>query len=399
MLFEFEDLANQKARLKVVGVGGAGGNAINRMIESGLDGVEFIALNTDAQALENNKAPIKWQIGRNLTRGLGAGAIADIGRQAIEADREAVINLLEGADMVFITAGMGGGTGTGAAPVVAQIAREQGSLTVGIVTKPFNFEGPKRMNRAEQGIEAMREHCDTLIVIPNQKLIGLFDRPTSIQEAFKTADSVLHQAVRGISDLISQHGVINLDFADIRTIMKDMGDAIMGTGIARGAERASLAAQQAISSPILEETNIKNAKGLLINITGGTDLNIQELDEACSTIRQEVGNDAEIIVGAVINENYTDEIMITVIATGFNGKKTIPSEQVYFNPNNRMAGITKQTTPVTSQPNLFTPKVEDPKPIPVNPPAAESTTNPLLPADREIPAVLRRNMAKYSLKK
>jgi cell division protein FtsZ len=317
MLFEFDDLINQQARMKVVGVGGGGGNAITRMIEHGLVGVDFIGLNTDVQALDRCKAPTKYQIGRALTRGLGAGAVADIGRQAAEADRQTLAGMLDGADMVFVTAGMGGGTGTGAAPVIAEIARQQGSLTVGIVTKPFLFEGPKRMSRADQGIAELKKCVDTLIVIPNQKLLGIVERKTSMVDAFKTADSILYQATRGISDLINQQGVINLDFADVKTIMKNMGEAIMGTGLATGEERAVMAAQQAISSPLLDELNIKGAKGLLINITGGSDMNLYEVDEACQIITEEAGKDAEIIFGAVIDENFTDEIMITVIATGF----------------------------------------------------------------------------------
>ncbi|HPC35735.1 MAG TPA: cell division protein FtsZ [Candidatus Marinimicrobia bacterium] len=323
MLFEFEELANQQAKTKVIGIGGGGGNAITRMIENGLTGVDFVGLNTDIQALDRCKAPIKYQIGRALTRGRGAGAIADIGRKAAEADRQTIATILENTDMVFIAAGMGGGTGTGAAPIVAQLAREQGSLTVGIVTKPFNFEGPKRMARAEEGIAELKKCVDTLIVIPNQKLLAIVERNTSIMDAFKTADSVLYQAIRGISDLINKNGVINLDFADVRTIMKNMGEAIMGTGLATGEERAVLAAQQAISSPLLDEVNIKDAKGLLINITGPTNLDIHEVDEACSIIRDEVGSNAETIFGMVVDENYTDEIMITVIATGF-GEAPIP---------------------------------------------------------------------------
>jgi len=317
MLFEFDELNNQSARMKVVGVGGGGGNAITRMIGYGLTGVDFIGLNTDIQALDRCKAPTKFQIGRVLTRGLGAGAVADIGRQAAEADRQALAGMLDGADMVFVTAGMGGGTGTGAAPVVAEIAREQGALTVGIVTKPFFFEGPKRMARADQGIAELKKCVDTLIVIPNQKLLGIVERKTTVMDAFKTADSILYQATRGISDLINQNGVINLDFADVKTIMKNMGEAIMGTGLATGEERAVMAAQQAISSPLLDELNIKGAKGLLINITGGTDMNLHEVDEACQIITEEADKDAEIIFGAIIDENFTDEIMITVIATGF----------------------------------------------------------------------------------
>jgi cell division protein FtsZ len=317
MLFEFDDLANQKAKLKVLGVGGGGGNAINRMMKSELIGVDFIAINTDAQDLDNNLAPMKIQIGKDLTRGLGAGAVKEVGRMALEADRHSVQNSINGADMVFITAGMGGGTGTGASPLIAQLAKEQGCLTVAIVTKPFHFEGPKRMQRAEDGIRELRENVDTLIVIPNQRLLNIVDRKTSIRQAFQTADSILYQATRGISDLINRHGIINLDFADIKTIMNNMGDAIMGTGLATGEERAVLAAQQAISSPLLNDMNIRGANGLLINVTGGEDLNLFEVDEACKIITEEAGNEADIIIGAVIDENLTDEIMITVIATGF----------------------------------------------------------------------------------
>lgn len=320
MLFEFDDLANQHAKLKVIGVGGGGGNAINRMIESGLTGVDFIAVNTDAQDLDNNLAPTKVQIGKDLTRGLGAGAVKEVGKMAMEADRQPVSNTLNGADMVFITAGMGGGTGTGASPMIAKLAKEQGCLTVGIVTRPFHFEGPKRMQRAEEGIRELRENVDTLITIPNQRLLSIVDRKTSIRQAFQTADSVLYQATKGISDLINRHGIINLDFADVKTIMKNMGDAIMGTGLATGDERAVLAAQQAISSPLLNDMNISGANGLLINVTGGEDLNLFEVDEACKIITEEAGSDADIIIGAVIDENLTDEIMITVIATGFGSR-------------------------------------------------------------------------------
>jgi len=323
MYFEFEDLENQSARLKVIGVGGAGGNAVTRMIDYGLQGVEFIALNTDIQALDKCKAQTKYQIGRELTRGLGAGAMADIGKKAIETDRQAVQALIGGADMVFITAGMGGGTGTGAAPVVSEIAHEMGCLTVAIVTKPFAFEGARRMARAEQGIRELKEKVDTLIVIPNEKLLSIVDTETIIGDAFKTADSVLYQATRGISDLINRHGVINLDFADVRTIMKDMGEALMGTGLASGEERAVLAAQQAISSPLLEDMHIKGAKGLLINVTGGKDLRLNEVDAACQIITEEAGQDAEIIFGTVVDENLGDEIMITVIATGFNLERAL----------------------------------------------------------------------------
>jgi|TARA_B110000263_G_scaffold96348_1_gene84166 cell division protein FtsZ len=318
MLFEFDSLSKQKANLKVVGVGGAGGNAVNRMITSGMQGVDFIAVNTDAQDLENNTAEHKIQIGKNLTKGLGAGANSNVGKDAVEADSEVIYNLLEGADMAFITGGMGGGTGTGAAPVVAQISRELGILTVGIVTLPFKFEGPKRYNRALEGIAEMKKSCDTLIAIPNQKLLSVIDKSTTLPEAFQMADAILHQAAKGISDLINVHGMINLDFADVETIMKNMGEAIMGTGTAQGEERAALAAQQAISSPLLDNASIAGAQGVLVNITGGDNMTLHEIDEATSIILEEAGESANIIVGAVIDSNMSDEIQVTVISTGFN---------------------------------------------------------------------------------
>ena len=318
MLFEFDSLSEQKANLKVVGVGGAGGNAVNRMITSGMQGVDFIAINTDAQDLENNPAEHKIQIGKNLTKGLGAGANSSVGKSAVEADSEIIYNLLEGADMAFITGGMGGGTGTGAAPIIAEISRELGILTVGIVTLPFKFEGPKRYNRAIEGIAEMKKSCDTLIAIPNQKLLSVVDKSTTLPEAFQMADGILHQAAKGISDLINVHGMINLDFADVETIMKNMGEAIMGTGIAQGDERAALAAQQAISSPLLDNASINGAQGVLVNITGGDNITLHEIDEATSIILEEAGESANIIVGAVIDPNMNDNIQVTVISTGFN---------------------------------------------------------------------------------
>ena len=330
MLFEFDSLSEQKANLKVVGVGGAGGNAVNRMITSGMAGVDFIAINTDAQDLENNPAEHKIQIGKNLTKGLGAGANSNIGRNAAEADSEVIHNLLEGADMAFITSGMGGGTGTGAAPMIAQISRELGILTVGIVTLPFKFEGPKRYNRALEGISEMKKSCDTLIAIPNQKLLSVVDKSTTLPEAFEMADGILHQAAKGISDLINVHGMINLDFADVETIMKNMGEAIMGTGTAQGDERATLAAQQAISSPLLDNASIAGAQGVLVNITGGENITLHEIDEATSIILEEAGESANIIVGAVIDKNMTEDIQVTVISTGFNtlDKNVRPIEKI-----------------------------------------------------------------------
>ena len=323
MLFEFDSLNEQKAKLKVVGVGGAGGNAVTRMITSGMQGVDFIAINTDAQDLDNNPSEHKIQVGKNLTKGLGAGANSSVGKEAVEADKEAITSLLEGADMVFITAGMGGGTGTGASPVISQISRELGVLTVGIVTLPFSFEGPKRMNRALEGMAEMKKACDTVIAIPNQKLMSIVDKSTTLPEAFQMADTILHQAAKGISDLINVQGVINLDFADVETIMKNMGEAIMGTGVASGEERAVLAAQQAISSPLLDDASIKGAQGVLVNITGGNDLTLMEANEATSIIFEEAGPSANIIFGAVMDPALDDEIRVTVIATGFNIPKAV----------------------------------------------------------------------------
>ena len=333
MLFEFDSLNEQKAKLKVVGVGGAGGNAVTRMITSGMQGADFIAINTDAQDLDNNPSEHKIQVGKNLTKGLGAGANSSVGKEAVEADRDVITALLEGADMVFITAGMGGGTGTGAAPVISQIARELGVLTVGIVTLPFSFEGPKRMNRALEGMAEMKKACDTLIAIPNQKLMSIVDKSTTLPEAFQMADTILHQAAKGISDLINVQGVINLDFADVETIMKNMGEAIMGTGVASGEERAVLAAQQAISSPLLDDASIKGAQGVLVNITGGNDLTLMEANEATSIVFDEAGPSANIIFGAVIDPTLEDEIRVTVIATGFNIPKAVTNtEELHGRP-------------------------------------------------------------------
>ncbi len=305
------------ARIKVIGVGGAGGNAVNNMIGAQTQGVDFITANTDVQALSATKAPVRLQLGARLTKGLGAGANPDIGRQAAEEDREQIASALAGADMVFITAGMGGGTGTGAAPVIARIAKEQDSLTIAVVTKPFDFEGKKRKQQAEEGLQALRTSVDTLITIPNQRLIQVVQRGTSLQEAFRVADNVLRQAVQGISDLITVPGLINLDFADMQTIMSGMGLAIMGTGIARGEKRAMEAAHQAISSPLLEESSINGARGVLINITGGADLALHDVNDAVAIIREAAHEDAHIIFGAVIDEDLEDELRLTLIATGF----------------------------------------------------------------------------------
>ncbi len=313
----FDEELERTARLKVIGIGGAGGNAINTMVQAGLQGVDFIAVNTDQQALDQNKAEMKIQIGKKLTHGLGAGANPEIGRRAVEEDKEDIIQALSGADMVFVTAGMGGGTGTGAAPVVAEIAKDLGALTVAIVTKPFNFEGMKRSQRAEQGIEELRKSVDTLIVIPNQRLFAVVDKSTPLLDAFKVADEVLLHATKGISDLITIPGLINLDFADVRTVMSEMGHALMGTGFASGEGKAAQAAEQAISSPLLEGVSIRGAQGVLVNITGGMQMSLHDINEATSIIYEEVGDKANIIFGAVIDESLNDSIFVTVIATGF----------------------------------------------------------------------------------
>ena len=304
------------ATIKVIGVGGAGNNAVNRMVESGIRGVEFISVNTDRQALQESKAGAKIQIGEKITRGLGAGANPDIGAQSAEESKAEIAEVLRGADMVFVTAGMGGGTGTGAAPIVAAAAKEMGILTIGVVTKPFTFEGKKRLSQAERGIESLKGKVDTLVVIPNDKLLQIIDRKTSIVDAFKMADDVLRQGVQGISDLIAVPGLVNLDFADVKTIMLNTGMAHMGIGMASGENRAEDAAKQAIQSPLLE-TSIEGARGVIINITGGPDLGLHEVNTAAELDQRSVDPEANIIFGAVIDENMGDDISITVIATGF----------------------------------------------------------------------------------
>jgi len=319
-MLEFDMEIEQIAQIKVVGVGGGGSNAVNRMIEAGVQGVEFIAVNTDAQALNRSKAPVKMQIGEKLTRGLGAGANPEIGKKAAEESRESLENVLKGADMVFVTAGMGGGTGTGAAPEIAAIAREQGALTVGVVTRPFTFEGRKRSLQADQGIAALKEKVDTLIVIPNDRLLEIVDKNTPMLEAFREADNVLRQGVQGISDLIAVPGLINLDFADVKTIMTERGSALMGIGMATGEGRAAEAAKKAICSPLLE-TSIDGARGVLMNITGGTNLSLYEVNEAADIVASASDPEVNMIFGAVINEDLKDEIIVTVIATGFDHKQ------------------------------------------------------------------------------
>ena len=305
------------ARIKVIGVGGGGGNAVNRMIDTGIEGIEFVVANTDLQALKRSRAPVKIQLGGRLTKGLGAGADPEVGRQAALEDTDKIIEVLEGSDMVFVTTGLGGGTGTGGAPIVASLATELGALTVAVVTKPFQFEGRRRLQQAEQGLNELHESVDTVITIPNERLFGAVPQGASFADAFKAADDVLRQAVQGISDLITVPGLINLDFADVRTIMQGMGMALMGTGYARGENRAVESTQEAISSPLLEEASIKGARGVLINITGGHDLTLFEVNEAASIVRQEADEDANIIFGHVIDDSMADAMKITVIATGF----------------------------------------------------------------------------------
>ena len=320
---EFADETQQyEARIKVVGVGGSGGNAVNTMINFGMEGVEFIVVNTDAQALNSNAAPTKLPIGASVTRGLGAGADSEKGRKAALEDVQRLKELISGADMVFVTAGMGGGTGTGAAPVIAQIAREEGALTVGVVTKPFLFEGRQRARRAETGLAMLSEQVDTLITIPNQKLLLLGDDDLTFIDACRKADEVLYQAVKGISDLITQNGIVNVDFADVKTVMSNMGRALMGTGLAKGQNRARLAAELAVTSPLLDDISVEGATGVLINVVGGSDLKMKEIQEAASLVQEQAHEDANIIFGASIDETLGENVKVTVIATGFDAAET-----------------------------------------------------------------------------
>jgi cell division protein FtsZ len=339
------DTGSYLAVIKVVGVGGGGTNAVNRMVDAGLKGVEFIAVNTDAQALQMTDADIKLQIGGQLTRGLGAGANPDMGMAAANESRDEIKEALKGADMVFVTAGEGGGTGTGAAPVIAEIAKhEVGALTVGVVTRPFSFEGSQRSRQAEDGIQRLREQVDTLIVIPNEKLLGIVERRTSILDAFREADNVLRQGVQGITDLITIPGLINLDFADVRTIMHDAGSALMGIGSASGENRSSEAARAAISSPLLEQS-VEGATGILLNITGGGDLGLFEVNEAAEIIQSAAASDSNIIFGAVIDDMLDDELRVTVIATGFDKRGAEPLEPPAFGdePAPRGRSATRRT--------------------------------------------------------
>ncbi|HEX8072413.1 MAG TPA: cell division protein FtsZ [Pyrinomonadaceae bacterium] len=358
------------ARIKVIGVGGGGGNAVNRMIEAGIEGIEFLVANTDLQALKRSRAPIKIQLGGKLTKGLGAGANPEVGRNAALEDTEKIIEALEGADMVFVTTGLGGGTGTGAAPIIASLATELNALTVAVVTKPFLFEGRRRMAQSEQGLRELRECVDTVITIPNERLLHTVDRNVSLQDSFKLADDVLRQAVQGISDLITVPGLINLDFADVKAIMQGMGMALMGAGRASGENRAINATQQAISSPLLEEASITGAKGVLINITGGTDLTLYEVNEASTIIREAADEDANIIFGAVIDEAMRDEMKITVIATGFDREAVA-------------VGTTAGAEALPSQPPRYAPRGTDE--LPARPAAGQTRAD-----DLDVPAFIRK---------
>ncbi len=390
MIFEFEEAGQSlHARMKVVGVGGGGGNAVNRMIDEQLTGVDFISVNTDSQALSRSKAPARIQIGKRLTRGLGAGARPEIGRQAIEEDREEVMESLRGADMVFVTCGMGGGTGTGAAPIIAELAREVGALTVGIVTRPFQFEGRKRMLQAEMGITEMRKHVDTMIVVPNERLLAIVGKGTQFLDALKKADEVLLHATQGISRLVTTTGIINVDFADVRTVMQNGGAALMGTGIGRGENRALEAAQQAISSPLLDNVSISGASAVLLNITGGDDLTLGEATQISEIVHDAVGEEAEIIFGAGNDPAMQGEIRVTVIATGFDRTREEPkrADIITFPAKRREE---RSMNPAAGSPT--TPAAATPAPLPATP------SRPAKPApaadvpDMEIPTFIRRQM-------
>ncbi|MDA0328398.1 MAG: cell division protein FtsZ [Gemmatimonadetes bacterium] len=415
MIFEFEEAPIRNARMKVVGIGGAGGNAVNRMIDEELEGVEFISMNTDGQALKSSKAQITIQIGKKLTRGLGAGARPEVGRQALAESEDDVRRALEGADLVFVTAGMGGGTGTGAAPLVAEIAREMGALTIGVVTKPFSFEGKKRERQAMQGLAELRRCVDTMILVPNDRLLAVVPKGTSFRDALKKADEVLLNATQGISDLIRVTGEVNVDFADVRTVMSARGPALMGSGFGEGDNRAQEAAQEAISSPLLDNVSIAGAKGVLINITGGMDLAIDEVTTIASIISDEAGDEAEIIFGAVHDPELEGKIRVTVIATGFDSEedeKVIPGNfrrprvqpqvQVQVQPVQPVQSIQQMLQPVLQPPPHPMPLEQ----IPVRMVAGGGMVEPVLPLSRfperivsreqieglDIPTFIRRQM-------
>jgi len=392
MIFEFEDAGqSQHALMKVVGVGGGGGNAVNRMIDEQLTGVDFISVNTDNQALSRSKAATRIQIGKRLTRGLGAGARPEIGRQAIEEDREEVLVSLKGADMVFVTCGMGGGTGTGAAPVIAELAREAGALTVGIVTRPFQFEGRKRMLQAEMGITEMRKNVDTMIVVPNERLLAIVGKGTQFLDALKKADEVLLHATQGISRLVTTTGIINVDFADVRTVMQNGGAALMGTGIGRGENRALEAAQQAISSPLLDNVSISGASAVLLNIVGGDDLTLGEATQISEIVHDAVGEDAEIIFGAGNDPAMHGEIRVTVIATGFDRTREEPKGAHIISFPSKRITAERPVPPVVNPPMTTT---ANPAPTPAITPARPAKVSPPVSdvPDMEIPTFIRRQM-------
>ncbi|MDX2261592.1 MAG: cell division protein FtsZ [Gemmatimonadales bacterium] len=399
MIFELEEQSAQNARMKVVGVGGGGGNAVNRMIAEQLSGVQFISVNTDAQALAASRSDVKVQIGKKLTRGLGAGARPEIGRQAIEENRDEVLQHLQGADLVFVTCGMGGGTGTGAAPIIAQIAKDIGALTVGIVTKPFLFEGRKRMKQAEMGITELRRNVDTMIVVPNERLLAVVGKGIPFQDALKKADEVLLNATRGIASLITSTGIINVDFADVRTVMQNGGAALMGTGVASGENRALEAAQQAISSPLLDNVSINGASGVLINIIGGEDLTLGEATQISGIIHDAVGDEAQIIFGAGNDPRCNGEIRVTVIATGFDRavtgepvvERNVNPQVLPFSPRRQPTTPAPSAAPAAQQPAAQPPRATPaPQPFvrPVQPPKPSTPDV----SDMEIPTFIRRQM-------
>jgi cell division protein FtsZ len=388
----FDETKAVGANIKVIGVGGGGGNAVNRMISTNLQGVEFMVANTDIQALKSSRAPLKMQIGAKLTRGLGAGSNPDVGRQAALEDSEKIIEALQGADMVFITSGLGGGTGTGAVPIIASLASELGALVVGVVTKPFGFEGKKRREQAEEGLKELQNSVDTVICIPNEKLLNSVDKSMPLGAAFLFADDVLRQAVQGISDLITIPGEINLDFADVRTIMSGMGMALMGTGIASGPNRAVEAAQRAISSPLLEDASIEGARGILINITGGPDMTLHEVAEASSLVQRTADPEANIIFGTVIDREMTESVKITVIATGFVREEAAKADAA--KPAARAAAPAVARHDIETPAFLRRSPAGADRPQPVVPVTETSTTLHYapLPDDLEIPTFLRRQM-------
>jgi cell division protein FtsZ len=394
--FEFDESMAQNALMKVVGVGGGGGNAVNRMIDEVLEGVEFVSVNTDAQALKGSKSGVKIQIGRKLTRGLGAGARPEIGRAALEESREEVIEALAGADLVFITAGMGGGTGTGAAPLIGEIARDAGALTIAVVTKPFLFEGRKRMRQAEEGLAELKRAVDTMIVVPNERLLSVVGKGTSFKDALKKADEVLLHATQGVSDLIRVTGEVNVDFADVRTIMSNRGAALMGTGFGRGENRAMEAAQEAISSPLLDSISIQGAAGVLINITGGMDLAIDEVTTISEIIQQAAGEEAEIIFGAVHDAHMKEEVRVTVIATGFGRREAaldarpgLRSSRTLTHPRAVGGGPATPARPATPT-HLHGTRIVRPDPRLVEEQA--DGTPPDRRRDLDIPTFIRRQM-------